>query len=192
MDFLPPSGEGTRTFGGLGTVRMIDTQLEIQIREAVVDDAEALVSLLNPIIEAGTTALDTMLTVADERDYIASLPERAIFLVAAFDGTLVGCQSVEPFTTTGTHAFDHVGVMGTWVAVGHQRRGIGRQLFEAMFERARRAGYEKIFTYVRGDNKAGLAAYLGQGFRIIGTAERHAKVDGRYIDEVLIERFLTT
>lgn len=174
-------------------VTMIDTQQEIQIRDAVLDDAEALVSLLNPIIKAGTTALDTMLTVSDERHYLTSLSERAIFLVAALsvDGTLVGCQSVEPFTSNGTHAFDHVGVMGTWVAVGHQRRGIGRRLFEAMFERARRAGYEKIFTYVRADNTAGLAAYLGQGFRIIGTAERHAKIDGRYIDEVLIERFLT-
>jgi hypothetical protein len=60
---------------------MTDTQQEIQIRGGVLDDAEALVSLLNPIIEGGTTALDTMLTVADERDYIASLPERAIFLV---------------------------------------------------------------------------------------------------------------
>ena len=36
---------------------MTDTQQEIQIRGAVLDDAEALVSLLNPIIEAGTTAL---------------------------------------------------------------------------------------------------------------------------------------
>ena len=171
---------------------MADNLEDIQIRAAGLDDAEALVSLLNPIIEAGTTALDTMLTVAGEHAYIASLPARAIFLVAAqpLDGTLVGCQSVEPFTTTETHAFDHVGVMGTWVAVGHQRRGIGRRLFEAMFEQARRKDYEKIFTYVRADNAAGIAAYLGQGFRVIGTAERHAKIDGRYIDEVLIERFL--
>ena len=171
---------------------MIYTENELRIRGAVLDDAEALVSLLNPIIEAGTTALDTMLTVADERDFIASLPERAIFLVAvrALDGTLVGCQSVEPFTH-GTHAFDHVGVMGTYVDVGYQRQGIGRRLFAAIFEQARSKGYEKIFTYVRADNTAGMAAYLGQGFRVIGTAERHAKIHGQYIDEVLIERFLS-
>jgi L-amino acid N-acyltransferase YncA len=170
---------------------MTDTQLELRIRDVVPDDAEALVGLLNPIIQAGTTALDTMLTVADERAYITALPERAIFLVAVLapGGSLVGCQSVETFTT-GTHAFDHVGVMGTYVDVAYQRQGIGRRLFDATFERARRTGYEKIFTYVRADNKAGLAAYLGQGFRVVGTAERHAKIGGRYIDEVLIERFL--
>src|SRR4030095_13192318 len=158
---------------------MTDTQLDLRIRDVVVDDAEALVGLLNPIIEAGTTALDTMLTVAGESDYITALPERAIFLVAvrAVGGSLVGCQSVEPFGT-GTHAFDHVGVMGTYVDVAYQRQGIGRRLFEATFERARRMGYEKIFTYVRADNEAGLAAYLGQGFRVGGAAGRHAKVGG--------------
>jgi L-amino acid N-acyltransferase YncA len=171
---------------------MTSSQPDLFIRDAVLDDAVALVGLLNPIIDAGTfTALDTPLSVAEERDYIAGLPMRAIFLVAirALDDRLVGCQSVEPFTT-GTHAFDHVGVMGTYVDLASHRQGIARRLFAATFERARRAGYEKIFTYVRADNAAGLAAYLGQGFRIVGTAERHAKIRGRYIDEVLIERFL--
>ena len=170
---------------------MTNTQQELRIRDAVPDDAEALVGLLNPIIEAGTTALDTMLTIAGERDYITALPDRAILLVAvqALDGRIVGCQSVEHFGS-GTHAFDHVGVMGTYVDIACQRQGIGRRLFEATFERARSMGYEKIFTYVRADNEAGLAAYLGQGFEVVGTAKRHAKIHGQYIDEVLIERFL--
>jgi L-amino acid N-acyltransferase YncA len=30
----------------------------------------------------------------------------------------------------------------------------------------------------------------GHGFRIVGTAERHAKIDGRYIDEIVIENLL--
>jgi hypothetical protein len=28
------------------------------------------------------------------------------------------------------------------------------------------------------------------GFLVIGTAHRHAKIDGRYVDEVLIEKWL--
>ena len=32
--------------------------------------------------------------------------------------------------------------------------------------------------------------YLKLGFRIVGTAERQAKVDGKYIDEIVIEKFL--
>jgi ribosomal protein S18 acetylase RimI-like enzyme len=80
--------------------------------------------------------------------------------------------------------------MGTYVDLACHRQGIGRRLFAATFEAARRKGYEKIFTYVRADNEAGLAAYLGQGFEVVGTARRHAKIGGRYIDEIMIERFL--
>jgi RimJ/RimL family protein N-acetyltransferase len=43
---------------------------------------------------------------------------------------------------------------------------------------------------VRADNHAALQAYLAQGFVTIGTARRHARIDGRYIDEILIEKLL--
>ena len=43
---------------------------------------------------------------------------------------------------------------------------------------------------MRADNQAALQTYLEQGFQIIGTARRHAKIDGRYVDEILIEKWL--
>jgi RimJ/RimL family protein N-acetyltransferase len=43
---------------------------------------------------------------------------------------------------------------------------------------------------VRADNAAALAVYIAQGFGVIGTAARHAKIDGRYIDEIPIEKLL--
>ncbi|HBI28865.1 MAG TPA: hypothetical protein DDY54_04435, partial [Deltaproteobacteria bacterium] len=49
---------------------------------------------------------------------------------------------------------------------------------------------EKIFTFVRGDNDVALSTYLSQGFQVIGTAKKQAKVQGNYIDENLIEKFL--
>jgi RimJ/RimL family protein N-acetyltransferase len=70
------------------------------------------------------------------------------------------------------------------------RLGIAANLFAATFEAARRKGYEKIFTYVRGDNPAALAVYQCQGFQIVGTARRQARLNGKYVDEIIIERFL--
>ena len=51
-------------------------------------------------------------------------------------------------------------------------------------------GYEKIFAYVRGDNLTALATYLKQDFRIIGSAQKHAKINEKYVDEILIEKLL--
>ena len=164
----------------------------IEIRDVRVEDAEEILAILNPIIEARCyTAMDTPFTVEVERNFIRTFPARGIFLVA-LDTTsdrIVGFQDVSPFADF-THAFDHVGVIGTYVDLERRRQGIASRLFAATFEAAKRKGYEKFFSYVRADNEAGLHTYLDQGFRIVGRAERHAKIDAKYIDEIVIEKTL--
>lgn len=166
----------------------------LEIRNVRVGDAEQILAILNPIIAARCyTAMDTLFSVEAERDFIRTFPARGIFL-AALDTTsnrIVGFQNVSPFGSF-THAFDHIGVIGTYVDLDRRRQGIASRLFAATYDAARRKGYEKFFTYVRADNHAALETYLRQGFRIVGTAERHAKIDGKYLDEVLIEQLLST
>ncbi|NLG48533.1 MAG: GNAT family N-acetyltransferase [Chloroflexi bacterium] len=165
--------------------------MSIRIRPACLDDAEALTRILNALIQAGTyTAMDTPLTVESEREYIATFPANGVFCVAELEGHgVVGCQTLEPFATY-THAFDHVCVVGTHLDLTHRRQGIGTRLSEVAFELARQIGYEKVFSYVRADNQAGLAFYQKLGFRIVGTAQRQVKIGDKYIDEIIIERFL--
>ena len=166
--------------------------MELSVRDAEPADAESLVRILNPIIEARVyTAFDTPFSIEAERDYLLNFPARGIWKVASrrSDGRLVGFQIMEPFATY-TAAFDHVGTLGTYVDLEHRRQGVATRLFEATFEAAREKGYEKISTFVRADNPAALRAYLGQGFRVVGTAMRHARIDGRYIDEIFIEKAL--
>ncbi len=166
--------------------------MDIAIREARPDDAQAIIGILNPAIETGKyTVLDRPFSAEEEHRFIVSFPPRGIFHLAEdrSDGRVVGFQTMEPFATYA-HAFDHVGVIATCVDLACRRQGIGKQLFEATFEKARQKGYEKIFTYVRGDNPAALTAYMKSGFRIVGTAAKHAKIGGRYVDEIIIEKFL--
>jgi RimJ/RimL family protein N-acetyltransferase len=103
----------------------------------------------------------------------------------------VGFQVMEPYGPY-TRAFDHVGTLGTYVDLELRRHGIASRLFAATFDAAVRKGYEKVFTLVRADNRAALETYLRQGFEIVGTARRHTKIDGRFVDEVLIEKQLTS
>lgn len=157
------------------------------------EDAEGMVALLNPIIRAGCyTAITKEVDVAGQKEWVAGqvADAKAIFHVAVDEtGRVVGMQDLEPFSPFAG-SFDHVGVMGTFVAMDCHRRGIGAQLFQAMFAAAKAKGYEKLFAYVRADNEAGLRAYRGQGFEVIGTAKRHCKIGDKYIDEVMIEKFL--
>ena len=166
--------------------------MELLIRDANPDDAAGVVAVFNPIIGTRSlTLFDTPFTIEAERSYIEGLSPRDVFHVAvrSSDNVVVGFQSMAPFATY-THAFDHVGVIGTYVDLASRRQGISKCLFAATFEAARRKGYEKIFTYIRADNPVALAAYQKHGFRIVGKAERHAKLHGRYLDVVIVERLL--
>jgi L-amino acid N-acyltransferase YncA len=165
--------------------------MSILVREARVEDAIGIIQVLNPIIEARANSVFTKIfSQEQELDFIEHFPKNGIFHVALnSDETIVGFQTVEPFGTY-TPAFDHVGIIGTFVGMSHQNQGIGKILFQKTFQATILKGYEKLFAYVRADNTAGLAAYFGQGFSKVGIAQKHAKIDGNYIDEVIIEHFL--
>lgn len=166
--------------------------MDLLIREVRLDDAEAIVGILNAIIKAGTyTVLDTPFTPEAERDYIANFPARGVFHVAedCQEQRVVGFQSVEPFAAY-TRAFDHVGTIGTFIELSRRRQGIGTGLSEVTFEAITRLGYEKLFTYVRVDNLSSLTFHLKLGFRVVGTAHRQAKFGERYVDEIIIEKLL--
>ncbi|MGR5066455.1 N-acetyltransferase family protein [Photobacterium sp. DNB22_13_2] len=166
--------------------------MRFNVRQAAIRDAEGIANVLNPIVEEGLyTVLDTTFTVEEEEVFIRSFPERGILTVAQHDesGKIAGFQAVEPFADY-TRVFDHVGIIGTFVDGSFRRQGVAKRLFEATCEIAKAKGYEKLFAYVRSDNERALATYLNQGFEVIGTAKKHAKVRGAYVDEILIEKFL--
>lgn len=166
--------------------------MSLVIRQVTLDDAEGITNVLNPIIVEGLyTVLDTTFTPEQEKEFIAHFPERGVFTVALSDGgsKVIAFQNIEPFAQY-TKAFDHVGIIGTFVCESARGKGISKKLFSSTFDVAKQKGYEKLFAYVRSDNERALSAYLKQGFEIVGTAKNHAKVRGEYVDEVLIEKFL--
>jgi L-amino acid N-acyltransferase YncA len=164
--------------------------MDLRIRDITPADAEAVCALINPIIEARAyTVFDAPFNVDSEREYITRFPARGVWKVAMLGERMVGFQILEPLATY-TAALDHVAGLGTYVDLALRRQGVAKALFAATFEAARARGYEKIFTFVRADNPAALATYRAHGFDTIGLARRHAKLDGRYIDEWLIERQL--
>ncbi|MBE1275240.1 GNAT family N-acetyltransferase [Enterovibrio baiacu] len=167
-------------------------QLVVREAKAEIHDAEGIVNILNPIIDEGRyTILDTPFSAEEEVQFIKGFPQNGVFNIAinTQDSIVVGFQNVEPFASY-TSAFNHVGIIGTFVDAQYRRQGIATALFNATFLDAKSKGYEKLFAYVRSDNENALATYLRQGFEVVGTAKKHAKIRGEYIDEILIEKWL--
>ncbi len=177
---------------------MSDAAPPFIVRPATAEDVPALLAVLNPIVDARRyTAIAERLTDDEMRSWLTDVSARrgAFHLIECradltMPGqTVLGWQAVEPFSPH-PGAFDHVATMATFVALEHHRQGLAARLFAASFVAARALGYDKIFTYVRADNEAGRRAYRGQGFAEVGVARRQCRIDGRDIDEIMIERML--
>ena len=166
--------------------------MKISIRSAKEEDAESIVELLNPIIQAGKyTILDKQLSIDDQTDFIRRFPERGVFHVAVCNDSqkILGIQDVMPISKD-IHALAHVGEIATFVSVDSHRKGFGRNLSQATFRAASEKGYKKIMATIRADNPQAVAFYRNQGFRVIGTAQNHALVGGEYIDEIVTEKLI--
>ena len=127
----------------------------------------------------------------DQLDFIRGFPERGVYHAAVDNDNqqVLGIQDVVPLSTE-SRVFSHVGEISTFVSLAVPRKGIGRRLSRATFNRAREQGFLKLSATIRADNPQAVCFYLSQGFKIIGTAQNHAFVGDRYIDEILMERFI--
>ncbi|MEP7136645.1 MAG: GNAT family N-acetyltransferase [Chloroflexota bacterium] len=165
--------------------------MELIIRPVREEDAGSIVELLNPIIQAGIyTAMDESFSVTDQLDFMRSFPQRGIYQIALDGATqkILGIQDVLPISTS--NVFRHVGEVSTFVALDAHRQGVGQSLCQATFKAVKVQDFLKLRATVRGDNPYALAFYQSQGFELIGIAKQHAYLRGKYIDEILLEKFL--
>ena len=164
--------------------------MEVNIRPAMVTDAQGVVDVINSVIqEGGLTALYPVLTVEQEEAFIQGLGPRSVMYVAETGDAILGVQTLEPLAPY-TQAMDHVAVMGTYVYRNARRQGVGSRLAERSLSFAREQGYEKAIVYVRAGNSSGQAYYRRVGFVPKAILERQVKIDEAYDDEVLMELFI--
>ena len=77
-----------------------------------------------------------------------------------------------------------------YVARAARGRGAGRVAMEALLAEAEARGLWKLVGLIFPENEASLALSRALGFREVGVYRRHAKLDGRWRDVVVVERLL--
>jgi len=159
----------------------------IRIRAVTEGDALQILDLLNPIIaKRSLTAMDQAIVPEEQRAFIRAFPPAGIFHAAIGEnGRIVGIQDVVPAAGS-----DRLGEISTFIRLGHQGLGIGRSLSEATLREARRKGFDTVRATVRADNARAVAFYRSQGFGPVGTLLGYARIDGRDLDAIVLERSL--
>jgi phosphinothricin acetyltransferase len=107
-------------------------------------------------------------------------------LVAESGGEVVGWAALAPVSARACYA--GVAEDSVYVAAAARGRGVGKELLASLVEGAEEDGIWTIQSSVFPQNRASLALHERCGFRVVGTRERIAQLDGAWRDTILIER----
>ncbi|ANT62081.1 GNAT family acetyltransferase [Salipiger sp. CCB-MM3] len=157
------------------------------IRAANSEDAAAITAIWNPIIDDSAATFTNLRKTPEglQADIAARGPA---FLVAEEDGLLLGFATFFPFRGGPGYAQtkEHTVILGP----AARGRGVGRALMTALIEEARGQGVHSLFAGVSGENDAGVAFHAALGFREVARLPEVGFKFGRWMDLVLMQKFL--
>ena len=163
--------------------------MSIITRPATEDDAAAIARIYNQgIAERGAT-FETQPRTID--DMTARLREQSRFpmLVADDDGTVIGWAGLSSYRTRA--CYSGIGEFSIYLDRAARGRGVGRTLLEALIDAARGRGYWKLVSRIFPFNAASRALCRACGFREVGVYEKHGRLDGQWMDVVIVERVIS-
>jgi phosphinothricin acetyltransferase len=159
------------------------------VRLARRDDATAVAEIYNQgIAERAATFETEPRTAADLELRIEEDPARFPVLIAERHGRVAGWASIGTYRPRSCYA--GVGEFSVYVHREARGRGIGRALVSSLIVEARARGYWKLLSRIFPFNAASLALCRSAGFREVGTYEKHGRLDGQWLDVVIVERLI--
>jgi L-amino acid N-acyltransferase YncA len=164
--------------------------MNITIRPARRADAAAIATIHNIGIAERSATFET--EPRTEAQVAARLDdaERYPMLVAAdaASGTVLGWAGVSEYRRRQCYA--GIGEFSIYLSPEARGRGIGKTLLLALIDAARDRGYWKLLSRVFLFNAASRGVCRACGFREVGIYEKHAVLDGEWLDVVIVERLL--
>ena len=162
----------------------------IQIWVATVNDAAAIAEIYNQGIEDRVATYETELRSAeDQQAWLQDIAGRYPAVVAQIDGEIVGWAGAGPYRARGCYC--GIGEFSMYVRRDWRGRGVGDLVLTALIAEAERLGLWKLLSRIFLFNEASRALCRKHGFREVGVYEKHARLDGRWLDVVIVERLIT-
>lgn len=160
------------------------------IRPATGADAEAVAALWNALIRDTTvTFTSTEKTLAEVAETIAARRRDGFaFLVAEYGGQVAGFASYAQFR--GGDGYARCMEHSIHLEPLARGQGLGRGLMAAIEGHARGRGVHSMMAGVSGENAAGRAFHAALGYRFIATVPESGFKFGRWLDLVLMQKFL--
>ncbi len=162
---------------------------ESRVRLATPADAEAICRMYNQGIEDRVATLETELRTPEERRrWLAGRSPRHPVIVAETAGELVGWGSLNVFNPREAYRF--VADFSVYVERAWRGKGVGRVLLERLIALGREHGFHKLVLSAFPFNEGGMALYTKLGFRTVGVYKEQGRLDGEWVDTIIMEKLL--
>ena len=162
----------------------------IDVRDAGADDIAALTAIYNDVVATSTAIYrDTPASLDDRREWWASRVAQGYpALVAVEDGELLGFATFGDFRAWPGYRFtvEH----SVHVRSDKRGRGIGRTLMRPLIARAAAAGKHVMVAGVDATNDGSIRFHAQLGFERVAHLREVGFKFGRWLDLVLMQRFL--
>jgi phosphinothricin acetyltransferase len=158
----------------------------INIRTATIDDAAEIARIYNFYIRAGGITFDI-------EDYPAARITRLLnrggsdaWFVAGDPGALLGWASARQFSER--HGYRHSCETAIYLDDQAVGSGVGDLLQQRVEQHCRNSGIRHAMAKIVADNQRSLDFHYRHGYELVGTQNQIGRVDGRWVDVVILQR----
>jgi L-amino acid N-acyltransferase YncA len=162
---------------------------KFRTRPASINDLESILHIFNQGIEDRNATLEE-----DQKD-IGYMTEwfnihtgRFAVIVIENNDEIVGWASLNPYSNRCAYA--GVADLSIYIRRDHRGRGIGSLLLKEIERSAILNQFNKIVLFTFPFNNLGQGLYRKNGYREVGIFKNQGKIDGRFVDVMIMEKLL--
>lgn len=164
--------------------------ISFTIRQAREEDLTGLVGAIRSSLGSGEyVQAESVADIVDREGVLLrhNEVESRIFFVATINNEVIGWVHLKH---RDLKKLNHTVEFTLGVLEKYQGEGIGSHLLERGVEWASTQDFEKLYNSVPSSNKRAISFLRSRDFEVEAVREDHYRLDGRYLDEVMMARTL--
>jgi L-amino acid N-acyltransferase YncA len=157
--------------------------MKIELEQMLPAHSKEVLAIYQEGIYSGNATFNTIAPSWDEWDKSHHLHSRT---VAVEDGKVIGWVALLP--VSARTCYSGVAEFSIYISLAARGKGVGKLLMERLISDSEAHGIWTVYSATLQENSASIALQKKFGFRIIGTRERIAKLNGVWRSTVIMER----
>lgn len=161
---------------------------EMVVRLAQAGDAEAMAEIYNQGIETRGATFETERRTAEQMRAVLEEAETYPVVAVEVRGEVVGFAWASRYRPR--QCYEGIAEFSVYVKQGARGLGCGNAAVTGLIRECERLGFWKLVSRVFPENAASRRLCATLGFREVGVYQRHARLDGRWKDCVIVEKLI--